>query len=308
MDSETSDEEWRDPGLTWTQLRAFEACARLSAFNAAAGMLDLTPAAVRHQVALLEARLGVQLFYRNGGRLALTVVGTDFARGIARPIRDLVDACTVASGVAANAPLTLTAPPLFARQFLLDRAFLKWCEANAVHLDVTDAKRNLLPPNQIAAIRLGAEPDPELMPTPLLNARLGLAAAPVLAAKARPRDPKWWSDQVLLSPSISTRGWPLLWRALRLGPISPRSTLHFTSYAAAIEEASMGRGLILAPLNFAQNELSSGRLKLISDRRIASRIGFALVMQRSLAVTAKGRALRRKIVSITKERAAEVYS
>jgi DNA-binding transcriptional LysR family regulator len=43
----------KDPGLSWSQLRAFEACAKLLSFNAAAASLNLTPAAVRYQVGLL---------------------------------------------------------------------------------------------------------------------------------------------------------------------------------------------------------------------------------------------------------------
>src|ERR1700687_6213493 len=67
---------WKDPGLTWSQLRGFEACARLSSFNAAAAELNLTASAVRHQAGLLEARIGVKLLERQGGRLSLTSTGT----------------------------------------------------------------------------------------------------------------------------------------------------------------------------------------------------------------------------------------
>jgi len=135
-------ERWTDPGLSWSQLRAFQTCARLSSFNAAATELNLTASAVRHQVGLLEFRLGVKLFERQGGRLSLTSIGLSFERQTSRPMRDLVSACATASRMAAAAPIVLTAPPLFARQFLFDDRVLKWCHGNQITLDITDTKRD----------------------------------------------------------------------------------------------------------------------------------------------------------------------
>src|SRR3954469_1574563 len=63
-------------------LRAFEAVARLGSFKLAAAELAVTPAAVSHQIAVLERYLGTQLFTRmnraiaptrRGAALALTV-------------------------------------------------------------------------------------------------------------------------------------------------------------------------------------------------------------------------------------------
>ena len=145
----------KDPGLSWSQLRAFDASARLLSFNAAAASLNLTPAAVRYQVGLLEARLGVRLYDRQGGRLALTAAGASFRGRIARPMQELAKACADASQSASAAPLLLTAPPLFARQYLFGNRFLRWCDANDIRLEVTDSKRDLFGRDQIVAIRLG---------------------------------------------------------------------------------------------------------------------------------------------------------
>src|SRR6266852_5639103 len=106
MEAEPHRERWTDPGLSWSQLRAFEACARLSSFNAAAAELNLTASAIRYQAGLLEGRLGVKLFERQGGQLSLTTTGTNFARQISRPMRDLTRACAEARRMAATAPIT----------------------------------------------------------------------------------------------------------------------------------------------------------------------------------------------------------
>jgi LysR family glycine cleavage system transcriptional activator len=177
----------KDPGLSWSQLRAFEASARLLSFNAAAASLNLTPAAIRHQVGLLEARLGARLYERRGGRLALTKPGAAFRGRIARPMQELAKACAEASQSASTAPLLLTAPPMFARQYLFGDRFLKWCDSNFIRLEVTDSMRDLTGPDQIVAVRLGAEPAPDISLTPVLAVKLTLAAAPRIAVDAGER-------------------------------------------------------------------------------------------------------------------------
>jgi LysR family transcriptional regulator, glycine cleavage system transcriptional activator len=272
-------ERWTDPGLSWSQLRAFQTCARLSSFNAAATELNLTASAVRHQVGLLEARLGV------------------FERQTSRPMRDLVSVCATASRMAAAVPIILTAPPLFARQFLFDDRFLKWCDRNQVELDISDLKRDLFGTNQIVAVRLGPEPDPDLVSTPVFDVQLVLAAAPTIAARARPTDQSWWLEQTLLSPGVSDIAWPHVWRALKVSAPETTRPLHFSSYAAALEAACAGHGVLLAPLPFSELEFASGRLSRFSNICLPSRIRYSLLMRRELAGTSRGRALRRRIVA-----------
>src|SRR5215470_12264655 len=56
-------------------LRAFEAAARHGSFKAAAAELGVTPAAVSHQIAALERRLGTLLFERLNRAIAPTAKG-----------------------------------------------------------------------------------------------------------------------------------------------------------------------------------------------------------------------------------------
>jgi LysR family glycine cleavage system transcriptional activator len=291
------EESARDPALSWSQLRAFEACSRLLSFNAAAASLNLTPAAVRYQVGLLEARLGVRLYDRRGGRLALTAIGTTFRGRIARPMQELAKACADASRSATAAPLLLTAPPLFARQFLFGDRFLKWCDANFVKLDVTDTKRDLFGLDQIVAIRLGAEPAPDVSLTLVLAVKLVLAAAPPVVAEARIFEAAWWSKQNLLSPSVSEAAWEKAWLALDLSEKVTPKHRRFSSYAAALEAACAGQGILLAALPFVEREFSAGRLASLSKIRISSPIGYSVVMRSEVAASRRGRLLRQRLMS-----------
>ena len=63
-------------------LRAFEAAARHLSFNAAAEELNVTPAAISHQIKALEADLGVALFRRLNRAVRLTDAGQACAPGL----------------------------------------------------------------------------------------------------------------------------------------------------------------------------------------------------------------------------------
>ncbi len=63
------------PYLPLNALRAFEAAARHLSFTHAADELNVTQAAVSHQVKLLEERLGVALFKRLPRGLMITAEG-----------------------------------------------------------------------------------------------------------------------------------------------------------------------------------------------------------------------------------------
>lgn len=64
-----------------TALRAFVVTARHLTFTRAAAELHVTPAAVGQQIRLLEEHMGVVLFDRQRGALALTAAGRDLAPG-----------------------------------------------------------------------------------------------------------------------------------------------------------------------------------------------------------------------------------
>jgi LysR family glycine cleavage system transcriptional activator len=287
----------KDPGLSWSQLRAFEASAKFLSFNAAAASLNLTPAAVRYQVGLLEARLSARLYERNGGRLALTATGAAFRGRIARPMQELAKACMEASQAAADGPLVLTAPPMFARRYLFGDRFLKWCDANLVRLEVTDAMLDLTGPDQIVAVRLGAVSAPDISLTSVLAVKLTLAAAPRIAADAQVFEAAWWSQQNLLTPSVSEAVWERAWRALGLaGKVTARHR-RFSSYAAALEAACSGQGILLAALPFAETEFGSRRLARLSKIQIASPVGFSIAMRVDVAAGRRGRALRQRLIN-----------
>lgn len=74
-------------------LRTFHVAARLGSFARAAQQLNLTAAAVSHQVKVLEAWIGVDLFERSARGVRLSAAGADYASRVGGLLDDLV-ACT----------------------------------------------------------------------------------------------------------------------------------------------------------------------------------------------------------------------
>lgn len=72
-------------------LRAFDAATRHLSFVRAAAELHVTPAAVSHQVKLLESWLKLKLFTRSANGVALTAAGRDYAARIQDLFGQLAD-------------------------------------------------------------------------------------------------------------------------------------------------------------------------------------------------------------------------
>lgn len=102
-------------------LKAFEAAARHLSVKKAAAELNVTPAAVSHQVKALEDYLGVQLFHRRNRALQLT----DAARACLPKLREGFDSLAQAverlRAHTGSGMLTVSAAPSFAARWLMLR-------------------------------------------------------------------------------------------------------------------------------------------------------------------------------------------
>ena len=102
-------------------LRAFEAAARLGGFAVAAEELNVTPAAISHQVKALEADLQIQLFRRLPRGLELTNAGQELLPEISRGLAHFARATANVSGEELAGRLTINVVPSFATLWLMPR-------------------------------------------------------------------------------------------------------------------------------------------------------------------------------------------
>ena len=91
-------------------LKAFEAAARHLSISQAASELCVTPAAISHQIRLLEGHIGLPVFQRSGRNLVLTDAGSAFS-----PARCTNDArSSTATWAISNVKVRCTGPSSWA--------------------------------------------------------------------------------------------------------------------------------------------------------------------------------------------------
>ncbi|MFT5481736.1 MAG: LysR family glycine cleavage system transcriptional activator [Halieaceae bacterium] len=107
-------------------LRAFECAARHMSFTLASGELNVTPAAVSHQVKALETFLGVALFTRLTRKLVLTGAGESLLPEVSESFDRIRDAVGGINTNVVNQRLTVRLGPSLAARWLSPRMHLFW--------------------------------------------------------------------------------------------------------------------------------------------------------------------------------------
>jgi LysR family glycine cleavage system transcriptional activator len=144
-------------------VRVFEAAARHGNFTAAAAELGMTQAAVSYQVKLLEERLGVALFRREGRGVKLTPAGEQAAPHIARAF-DAIDAAFGRLRSENESMLTISTTETFANTWLAWRlgGFQMGNPGMAVRLTTGDTITDFARDEVDIGIRAGVGPWPGL--------------------------------------------------------------------------------------------------------------------------------------------------
>src|SRR5437660_7674808 len=102
-------------------LRAFEAAARLMSFSKAADELNVTPAAISHQIHALEQDLGVRLFNRQSRSVELTASAKLLLPGLSEAFAGIQASVRRLRAHNDTGTLTVTASPSIAAKWLVLR-------------------------------------------------------------------------------------------------------------------------------------------------------------------------------------------
>ncbi len=263
-------------------LRAFEAAARHLSVKRAAAELNVTPAAVSHQIRTLEEYLGVQLFHRFNRALELT----DAARACLPKLREgfdcLVKAVEVLRAQKGTGALTVSAAPSFAARWLMPRLH-RFIESHP-EVDVrvsarvrqvseggkgTIAERATIDAwlsDSDIAILYGRGNYPgfkvdkllALTVTPICSPRLVTGPTPLV----RPEDLR---HHLLLHDDVGDRYdgesfWDVWLKAAGVNDIDTRRGPHFSHAVLAFEAAIEGVGVVASLTVLAAADLHAGRL------------------------------------------------
>ena len=280
----------------------FDAAARHLNFRLAAEELNLTQGAVAQQVRQLESKLGIQLFYRKARGLELTEIGRSYHLPVRRALAIIDDATLELQPKTTD--ITLSVTPSFASKWLVPRltAFSRAHPEIEVHTLAGTDRANFQSDGVDLAVRLfhtldGTElanfpPDgvdlavhPEHSPfdrnlhcAQLVPLDLRAVCSPEFAKEVAPiKQLEDFTGLQLIQDSQNH--WDGLFE--EAGLKSRHRPIRFSHTTLAMDAATHGHGIALAPSILLSLELEQGRLvELWQDTR-SDQGGFYIVYPRN---------------------------
>lgn len=264
-------------------LKSFEAAGRLLSFTLAARELNVTQAAISHQIKLLEDFLAVSLFYRLPRKLALT----DQGKALLPEVIDAFDTLTSAIGVVTKDPssslLSVRLAPSFTAKWLSPKLKYFWLQYPEIDLclfhahSAVDFDRE----NIDIAVTYGKGDWPGVVAEKLLSLDFSPVCAPSFLTNDKP-----------LSDVSNLRYYTLLHDAnyecwsewLRLADVrdvpSNRGTI-IDDTNVLIQAAVDGQGVALGSTTFVQDHIEAGRLIKPFDITLVNDFAYYIVYPKS---------------------------
>lgn len=249
-------------------LRAFEAAARLKSFSKAADELNVTPAAISHQIAALEADLGVQLFRRLNRAIELTPSAQVLLPGLSEAFAEIRASVGRLRAHNDTGTLTVTASPSFAGKWLVLRLY-RFQELHPeidVRISASDNLVDLATGDFDMGIRYGTGRYPGLVVEKLMENEVFPACSPQLVTDGpplkTPEDLRYhqliYDQGVDRDPLAAT--WPMWLRAAGVKDMPAGHGISFSGSHLALDAAIAGHGVVLAYSTLAAADLAAGRL------------------------------------------------
>lgn len=249
-------------------LRAFETAARHMSISLAANELRVTPAAISHQIRILEDHVGLPLFMRNGRGLALTDAGAAGLRDLREGFARLGAAMDAIDSLGEAGVLSISVAPSFAAKWLLPRldSFQSAHPEIDVHVSASMELANFVKDGVDLAIRYGAGRYSDVSVERLLTESVVPVCSPEFLAKHGPfASPGDLVEATLLhddSPDNdpSCPNWEMWLSAAGARHVDASRGPRFNQSSLVIEAAMLGRGVALAKTALAARDLRQGRL------------------------------------------------
>ena len=249
-------------------VRAFESAARHISFTHAANELNVTQAAVSHQIKSLEQWLGMPLFRRRSRAVTLTEEGARFLPAASEALDGLASAATRLMRAGDSRSLTVTTLDSFASQWLMPR--LKGFRALYPDIDVrilaSDESVDFNRHEVDLAIRYGEGHWPGLEVTPLMTEELFPVCSPALLGGPHPlRRPEDLVHHTLLHDDLSFRNgavdWHIWLRTVGADAVVDAGRGPFFGHSCLVIQAAIdGQGMALGREVLVADALADGRL------------------------------------------------
>lgn len=266
-------------------LRAFEAAARLASFSKAADELSVTPAAVSHQIAALEADLGVSLFRRGNRAVELTPSARVLLPGLTEAFAGIQASVRRLRAHNDTGTLNVTASPSFAGKWLVQRLhrFQEKFPEIDVRISATDEVIDLTRGDFDIAIRYGTGRYPGVDVELLLKNEVFPVCSPELLHNGPPIDtPEDLARHPLIHDQAVDRDplaptWSMWLKAAGVRHLPNSPGLSVSTNHLALETAIAGHGIALANSTIAAADLAAGRLVRLFSLSLPDLFAFYIV-------------------------------
>ena len=252
-------------------LRAFESAGRLESLTHAAAELNVTPAAVGHQVKALEHYFDQPLFERRYRAIALTDRGRLLLAGLTDGFDRLSDTIEAFNTLEEPRALMISCCTSFAARWLVPRLD----DFRVLHPDIDvrlDASQRLVDFRREGfdlGIRFGPGNWQGLDSDYLMDEEFIPVASPDLLARIPVTRPADLAHHTLLhrddSPGPSPLDWAMWLKAADVDSVDPDRGTRYSMESMAIQAAVDGHGIALVSNVLVEADIAAGRLVKLFD-------------------------------------------
>jgi LysR family glycine cleavage system transcriptional activator len=277
-------------------LRAFEAAARHLSFTRAATELNVTQAAISHQIKSLEEHLGLPLFRRLNRALMLSEEGQTLFPAVRDALDGLAEAADRLRARETGGTLTVSTLPSFAVKWLVPRMSRFQDRHPGIDLRIS-AKEHLVDfarDGIDVAIRFGGGSWPGVRAEWLAEEALTPVCSPALLPRLRHPDDLAHTT-LLHEDMLPLRGFPTweTWLAAAgVRNVDAHRGPRFSHTHLMLQAAMDARGVAIGLLLFADDDLAVGRLGEPLSFRLPTGFSYYLVFPPATADRPKIRAFR----------------
>ena len=249
-------------------LRAFDASARHRSFSRAADELNVTPAAISHQIKGLEEFLGASLFRRAKGTLMLTEAGQQILPGVRKGFVAFREAMENFGLHHEAGPINVAVTPSFGAKWMIpklehfNRAHPEIDIRISTTLELVDYENDGVD----IGVRFGQGDYGDLVSERFLGSEITPVCSPSLMQGDTPlKKPEDLARFTLLhdeSPLVDETqpNWAMWLRAVGADNVDASHGLRFDSIGACQNAAIEGVGVALGRTALIKDDLEAGRL------------------------------------------------
>ncbi|MGI9479791.1 MAG: transcriptional regulator GcvA [Hyphomicrobiaceae bacterium] len=254
-------------------LRAFEAAARHLSFARAADELNVTAAALSHQIKSLETFLGIRLFERKTRAIELTAAGEAIYPGLNAAFGQIRQALSTLETISNDSVLVVSSSPGFTAKWLAPRVYRFLAAHPQIDVRITSSqtRANFTTDGVDVAIRNSLGPPAGLYYEKLDDVRLVVVASPSYVEEFGPFETPADIASATLIQDVSLGGieglpiWEDWFLENGVQPNTERRGIRFSSADHSIDAAEEGAGVLLATELIVADDLKKGRLVKLFD-------------------------------------------